>query len=104
MTPNDIPCSGDTTVLIKAIRALPGSSWMPYLPLGLGDACLAPVAVKEGGLGCLGLSHRAQPSSCLEWAGSSFLSSPDALGKIWCSGEPASLQHKGNKVSLEVMP
>lgn len=60
MTPNDILCSGDTTVLIKAIRSLP---WMPYLPLHWGDACLAPVAVRKGGLSWSVLSGVVPPCS-----------------------------------------
>lgn len=50
MTPNDIFCSRDTTILIKAIQSLPGSFVDALPPTPLGDAYLTPVAVKKAGL------------------------------------------------------
>lgn len=50
MTPNDTFCSGDTTVLIKAVRSLPGwyADALPPTPSGWGACLSLPCGCEEG--------------------------------------------------------
>lgn len=99
MTSNDILCSGDTAILIKAIRSFVDAS--PPTPFGSG-----PCGWGEGRaeLVCAVWGCPTMLSPALAWSGLGSLIPAALISWGRFGGDPASPQHKGNEVSLEVMP